>query len=295
MSNLIFVSGDFSSGSTLLFTLFRKTGAYHCLYEPLHEKLPEYLIWPLQVSDHHYHVDNYFKEYQGLDRIPDLFDPAWGNSDLHLHPEDEADDLYRYLSYLVGMAFGRRSRVMLQFNRATFRLGWLRRQFPRATIVHIYRDKQKQWNSIVRRVQEHHGREDVGQDDPSFTGFNIARWCENLKDVYPELDASNSETGYERFSKLWELSYAEHQRFADLSIRFGTLIDEFESTSRRLWDCVEYDADIAHLKEYVVRSEQRNAEASPPSQLRRKGSNLVHRASRKYAQIRLKARSLLKD
>src|SRR3954453_23020529 len=66
MSNLVFLSGDFCSGSTLLFTLFRKAGAYYCLYEPLHEDILEYLIWPLNVYEHHYFVENYHSEYRGF-------------------------------------------------------------------------------------------------------------------------------------------------------------------------------------------------------------------------------------
>ena len=89
----MFLSGDFSSGSTLLFTLFRKTGAYHCLYEPLHERLLEYLVRPLRVYSHHYYVDDYFSEYAGFDEIPALFDPRWGSSGLFLPAGAEAPEL----------------------------------------------------------------------------------------------------------------------------------------------------------------------------------------------------------
>ena len=110
MSNLVFVSGDFCSGSTLVFTIFRKTGEHYCLYEPLHERLPEYLFWRLPVYEHHFFVDDYLSEYKGFDKVPVLLDPRWGTSDLFLPPEAEADALYRYLSYLIGTAFGRRDK-----------------------------------------------------------------------------------------------------------------------------------------------------------------------------------------
>jgi hypothetical protein len=32
LSNLVFLTGGFSSGSTLLFTLFRKSGEFYTLY-----------------------------------------------------------------------------------------------------------------------------------------------------------------------------------------------------------------------------------------------------------------------
>src|SRR5262249_36166692 len=107
MSNLVFLSGDFCSGSTLLFTLFRATGKYHCLYEPLHPRLREYLIWPFRAYEHHYFVKDYFNEFAGFNRIDDLFNPAWAQSNLYLTAESRADDLYRFLSYLIGTAFGR--------------------------------------------------------------------------------------------------------------------------------------------------------------------------------------------
>jgi hypothetical protein len=86
MDNLVFVTGDFCSGSTLLFTLFRKTKVYYSLYEPLHEELPEYVIWRPRPGDydHHFFVDDYYGEMKGFKRIPDLHSPRWGHSGLYL-------------------------------------------------------------------------------------------------------------------------------------------------------------------------------------------------------------------
>ena len=137
MSNLVFLTGDFCSGSTLLFTLFRTTMQYHCLYEPLHPLLREYLIWPLRVDQQHYFATDYFKEYAGFDRVDELFDESWATRNLYLTADSSADDLYRYLNYLIGTAFGRQPRVLLKFKRMNFRLPWLRANFPQAKIVHI--------------------------------------------------------------------------------------------------------------------------------------------------------------
>lgn len=293
MSRLVFISGDFSSGTTLLFTLFRKTGDYYCLYEPLHEKLLEYLIYPLRPDEHHVHVDPYFTEYKGFNAMSKLFKPEWGVSQLHIPPDAEADDLYRYWSYLIGSAFGRGERVMLKENRLTFRLGWLKAKFPQAKIIHIYRNKEKQWNSIVRRGQEYLGREDIGQHDVNFPGFNIARWCEELQSVYPELAAKNSTSGFDRFSKLWELSFAEHKRYADISVDYGKLTHEFEMTCAQIGECVGYKFDVATLKPFVVPSERRKEVPLKPTDLRKRIINWVDTAGSKYAKARLMARSLL--
>src|SRR5207248_376337 len=101
---LVIVTGDFSSGTTLLFSLFRKTGDFYCLYEPLHEKLLEYLIYPLRPDEHHPFVEPYFSEYKGFRGLARLFKPEWATSQLRLTADDEAPDLFRYLSYLIGVA-----------------------------------------------------------------------------------------------------------------------------------------------------------------------------------------------
>ena len=295
MSNLVLISGDFSSGSTLLFTLFRKTQEYYSLYEPLHEKLLEYLIWPLDVDEHHFFVDDYFTEYKGFKEIPKLFKPEWGSSNLYLPPDAEADDLYRYLSYLTGSSFGRSDKVMMKENRLTFRLGWLRKNFPHAKIVHIHREKKSQWNSVLRRVQAHLGREDVGQDDVAFNGFSIATWCEDLKGVFPELEAGNSQSGYERFSRLWDLSYAENQRYADISIDYWSLTHDFEATCRRMRDCIGGQFEIAPLKQWVVPKEKQTELAIQQPGLKKRAHNLIERTTRKYAKARLAASSLWRE
>jgi hypothetical protein len=268
MSNLVIVTGDFCSGSTLLSTLFRKTEQFCCLYEPLHELLPEYLAYKVQPleRDHHFFMDDYYRELRTFPDLSSVFDPKWGTGQYFLAPGAEADDLYRYLAYLIGTAFGRSSRVMFKENRIAFRLGWVRAAFPQATIVHIYRDRQDQWKSVVRRVQAHHGREDVGQERVGFTGFGIARWCDDLAPRFPELEAARSSTGFERFGKLWELSYQHNVRSSDISIDYKDLLQRFEPTCERLWNAIGVTGiDTAALKQYVVPPERQQQMLSKDS------------------------------
>jgi Sulfotransferase family len=294
MSNLVFITGDFCSGSTLLFTLFRKTGQYYCLYEPLHEDLLEYLIWPLQVYEHHFFVDNYFAELRRFHAVWQLFNRDWGIRRMHLEPTAPADDLYRYLSYVIGSAFGRSSQVLVKENRLTFRLGWLRANFPRAKIIHIYRDKEKQWNSMVRRVQATYGREEVGQHEPSFPGFNMAGWCEDLKSKYPQLDAARSKTGYERFCKLWELSFLENQRYSDLSVDYADLCADFTRTFTRICNCLGRSFDMESLERYIVAPDRQRQVLACSFRRGRPLSDLINRVGRKYARIRLAVRELFR-
>jgi hypothetical protein len=295
MSNLVMVSGDFCSGSTLMSTLFRKSERFYCLYEPLHELLPEYLTYKVQPleRDHHFFMDDYYRELRTFENIGKVFDPKWGTSQFYLAPDAEADDLYRYLSYLVGTAFGRSPRVMFKENRISFRLGWLRAKFPHATLVHIYRRKEDQWKSVVRRVQEHHGKDDVGQQSVHFNGFSIATWCEDLKETFPELDASHFTTGFDRFSRLWELSYQQNTRYADISIDYRDLTHNFEATCERLWAAVGVTGiDTAALKRWVVRPEEQEHVLSQPASVKQRVSVAVQHLLRRYgrAKVRFSAR-----
>src|SRR5581483_3985650 len=183
--------------------------------------------------------------------------PSWGSQDLYLPPDAERDALYRYFSYLIGESFGRSPRVMFKENRLAFRLGWFRRHFPAARIVHIYRRKEAQWRSMVRRGQLFVGREDIGQDRVDFAGFNLAAFCEDLKATFPELDARHFTTGFERFSRLWELSYQHNRRYADVSIDYDDLVNDFEATFGRVWEaCGAPPIDISRLRAFVVKPDQ---------------------------------------
>lgn len=291
MSNLVFVSGDFCSGSTLMFTLFRKTQRYHCLYEFLHENLDEFLIYWLRPdeSDHHFFVDAYHREYKGFDCIPQLWNPAWGISGFELRADARDDALYRYISYLIGASFGRCPNVMLKENRITFKLGWIRANFPAARIVHIHRRKEDQWKSIVRRVQAAYGREDVGQSRPDFRGFNIAGWCDDLSGTYPVLAAGNFKSGFERFSALWELSYAENRKYADISIDYDELTKNFDLTAERLWAGIgARDIDTPALRKYVIRSEAKEAMPHPFQGALGLLAHLKDRVGRRYAALRVR-------
>ncbi|MGH7617092.1 MAG: sulfotransferase [Gemmatimonadaceae bacterium] len=290
MSNLVFVTGDFCSGSTLLFTLFRKTNEFYCLYEPLHDSLPEFLIYGLRPDpqDHHFFADPYYEEFKGFSHARALHSTKWGRSNFHIAPDEDADDLYRYINYLVGSAFGRAPRVMFKENRLPFRLGWIRAKFPSAKIVHIHRPKEDQWKSVVRRVQMHHGREDVGQGNVGFTGFSINTWCEDLKHVYPQLDAKNFTNGFDRFSALWQLSFDANRAHADISIDYRDLQRDFVRTADRMWDCLGVTTiDSKSLERYVVRQEGKASAARRG--LATRARDLIDRAGRTYARVRVRA------
>lgn len=289
MSNLVFVTGDFCSGSTLLFTLFRKSAEFYCLYEPLHDKLPEYLHRRLPPDDHHYFVENYFREYKGFRDITSLHRTSWALRDFYLGPDDQDDALYRYLSYLIGASFARSPRILLKENRFAFRSSWLRANFPGARIVHIWRDCPDQWKSVVSRGQVYLRRQDIGQDAVTFNGFSIATWCDDLSVRFPMLRAEHSENGYQRFSKLWELSREEGRRSADISVNYRELVRDFDRVWGQIRACAAMRAQADELRRFIVPPEKQKAYAIP-SGLRGRVDHWRDRLAVRQAHLRLRLR-----
>ena len=286
MTDLVFTTGGFSSGSTLLFTVFRKAGEFYCLYEPLHERLLEHRFGNLRAYEHHYFVDEYFTEYRGFTALTRLHSAMAGTS-LYLPADAGAPDLYRYLSYLIGMSFSRGPRVLLKENRLSFRLAWIRGQFPAARVVHVYRDCDAQWKSTVRRAQSFFGTADVGQDLVTFNGMGTANTCDALASVFPDLAADRSKTGYERFAKLWELSLEQNRRYAHVTVRYEDLTRDFEGTAREIWNTLGCTADLAALKQWVVRPDQQQ-ELARAGGLRGAWRTASDRVRFRYGQLRIR-------
>jgi hypothetical protein len=283
---IVCVSGDFCSGSTLLFTLFRHAGTYRCLYEPLHEDLREFLVYGLRPDEHRHHffVDHYHREFRGLRKVGTLFDRKWGDSQFHLAATDEAPDLRRYLTYLIEASLERSPRMMFKENRMAFRLGWFREHFPSAKLVHIFRRKESQWRSVVRRVQADRRRADVGQDRVDFNGFSLATWCDDLQATYPELAADRFTSGVDRFGKLWELSYREHRRYADISVAYEDLVKDFVPTARRMFAAIgARDIDVNDLKQYIVRPDRKPPTLAAVSKVADTVTGATDRVLRRYA------------
>jgi hypothetical protein len=140
----------------------------------------------------------------------------------------------------------------------------------------------------VARGQEYLKRQDIGQNSPSFEGFNIGSWCEDLKTVFPELAVEHSATGFERFSKLYDRSLAAQHAGADISIEYRALCKDFETQCRRMFDVIGCQADIARLKPLIVQPENQKRSPIRATGLSVKAGDLVDRFGRKYARMRVR-------
>ena len=221
------MTARFRSGSTLLWNIFRHVEQCTAYYEPLNERR-----WfdPRRRGDHtdrtHEGVTDYWKEYEGLSDLNELYQERWIDTNLYMSAGAWDPNLKRYIERLAEHAPGR---PVLQFNRVDFRLPWLRHHFPHARIVHLVRHPRDQWCSSLRDPScfpKDATLADFGPHDK----FYLTMWCRDLRYVFPFLDVPATTTRTSLFYFLWKLSYLFGQQYADFTIHFENLIAEPEST-----------------------------------------------------------------
>lgn len=218
--DLIFITARFRSGSTLLWNLFRRLPDCVAYYEPLNERKWFDPKTRGECVDHtHREVDVYWREYQGLEGLNDVWDDSWPEHQLYLPADAWQPKLKRYIELLCEHAQGR---PVLQFNRVDFRVPWLRANFPNAKLLHLYRHPRDQWMSVLSKKDGFppNGRM---QDFWAADCFYTRPWAEDLKFHFPFLDERAVEHPYELHYFLWKLSYLYGRAYSHCSICFEDL------------------------------------------------------------------------
>lgn len=216
----VFITARFRSGSTLLWNIFRHIADCTAYYEPLNERR-----WfdatrrQTYVDATHRHVDDYWREYENLSQLGDHFQDAWTWRHFFMDADFPDPHLRSYITTLIERAAGR---AVLQFNRIDFRLPWIRRHFPSAYILHLYRHPRDQWLSTLW------GSEDCPLDIApsafeSQDKFYLLRWSRDLRYRFPFLDERCLTHPYQLSYLIWKLSYAFGQTYANKSISFENL------------------------------------------------------------------------
>jgi hypothetical protein len=230
-SDIVFVSARFRSGSTLLWNLFRNAPGFTAYYEPFNERR-----WfdPATRGSHtdptHRNVDDYWREYQGLEELARWWDPSWHDRHLFLPAGAWQPDMKRFVEVLAERA---PARPVLQFNRVDLRLPWLRREFPNATLLHLYRHPRDQWVSALLDPAKFRSA-DPAAAFAAHDHFYVRAWARDLKHAFPFLDERRGEHPYRTFYWLWKLSYLFGRRYADHSLSFESLVGDPEPTLARL-------------------------------------------------------------
>jgi hypothetical protein len=230
--DVIFVTGRFRSGSTLVWNLFRNLPAFTAYYEPFNERR-----WfdprtrGAHVDPSHVNVSNYWAEYDGLDALERYFSTQWKFQQLYMPAHAWNPAMQRYIETLIEKAPGR---PVLQFNEMDLRLPWLRARFPGAKILHIFRHPRDQWCSTLggdlASSASHTLRQFAAAD-----GFYLLRWGADLRRYFPFLTLEERSHPYELFYQIWKLSYLFGRVHADVSIAFESLVQSPEPALRSIF------------------------------------------------------------
>ncbi len=207
----IFITGRFRSGSTMLWSVFDRAPGCHAFYEPCNDNLGAHMAYTAPHVSHR-GVADYWDSYgEHVNLVQRLHDPAFGITRLLLEADDDWPALEQYISELASACAP--SRAVFQFNRVDFRLPWLRRTFPEATIVHLKRDRRDSWDSLTRHLP------DDWLDDPlDLHVYDLTQWSMALAYDLPFLLDPSIASLYERHSALWRLSELAADRCSDLSL-----------------------------------------------------------------------------
>lgn len=221
----VLVTARFRSGSTLLWNLFRAMDEVTAYYEPFNERR-----WfdtserGSRVDPTHLHITDYWREYDGLEELGRYYRDEWTRLHLLMEPADWDPNMRAYIRALIEHA---PSRPVLQFNRIDLRLPWLRYQFPKARIVHLYRHPRDQWMSMLGGSDAFPATGRV-EDFTPHDRYYLLRWCRDLKHHFPFLDEAQAEHPYALHYSLWRLSYVYGLHYADYSIAFEELVSHPE-------------------------------------------------------------------
>lgn len=248
-TDIVFITARFRTGSTLLWNLFRHVNGVTSYYEPLNERR-----WfdPLARGERkdatHRKVEEYWKEYEGLEELSHLYQESWIERDLLMGPDSWAPQLKRYVEVLVERAKGR---PVLQFNRIDFRLPWFRKYFPGAKIVHLYRHPRDQWCSCFPGGNYYPANAGmVGFAE--YDHFYLRNWARDLRYHIPFLDEKNITHPYQLFYYIWRLSYLFGRKYAHHSLAFEQLVGNPDTTIRELFAAVGItEFDLPKLKTLV--------------------------------------------
>ena len=249
----VFVTGRFRSGSTLLWNLFRNLDGFTAYYEPLNERR-----WfdPARRGDRvdptHRNVDDYWREYEGLDELGRYYREEWIGRNLFMDAGAWDPGLDAYVRLLLARAPGR---SVLQFNRVDFRLPWLRRQFPEAKVVHLYRHPRDQWCSSLGDLACF-PKDGTVADFPPHDKFYLLLWADDLRHHFPFLDRRAVEHPYELFYFLWKLSYLFGRQYAHHSLAFEDLVNDPRTELQKLFAALDIDPgrhDLQKLQRLIVR------------------------------------------
>lgn len=154
MNRSIFIHSLFRSGSTYIFSVFRRNDKYYNYYEPFHHKLNDfedkmfldndYVKLRARALNHQALNKPYFFEYNILrDDLNQYFKPEYSYKFFSMKKDDENADIKAYINLLIENT---NKIPVFHFCRSVFRSDWLHKNF-KATRIYLFRNPRDQWES----------------------------------------------------------------------------------------------------------------------------------------------------
>ena len=236
--DIIFVTGRFRSGSTLLWNLFRSVPHVTAYYEPFNERRWfDGAVRGTHIDATHLNVSDYWSEYDGLEELGRYFSEQWKFEHLYMTQHAWNPDMQRYIEILVERA---PRRPVLQFNEVDMRLPWLRAKFPAAEILHVFRHPRDQWCSTLQSAASWSVQCTLRDFEP-LDGFYLLRWAQDLRHYYPFLTLDGDAPAYELFYQIWKLSFLFGHAHANLSIAYEEIVQDPRASIRKIFSALELD------------------------------------------------------
>ncbi|WP_395377333.1 sulfotransferase [Marinicella sp. W31] len=221
---IIFISGRFRSGTSMLWHLFEQLDGYCAWYEPLHPELLAHIDSVKPKADHR-GIQDYWRNYREKPAFREHYQPQFGFQYLYLPANQAWDELKAYLQHLIELSAP--DVPVLQMNRVDLRLAWLSQHFPQATLLNISREPKALWYSSRKHLNAQ------SQTDESYVdAYDLMQWSASLSDDFPMLSPEPGRHGYYRHYMIYKLSRLMAESYADH--QFSLERDVFES--QRLLD-----------------------------------------------------------
>lgn len=160
-SKPIFIHALFKTGSTFLWSKFRKNKDYHCYYEPFHHFLLEidknfkdkFIKENTVFKKEPTGEEHYLTEYADLIREKKAGLPFFKRSFIvDAYCENTGGhDVKQYIDSLVENSGEKRT--VLQFNRTALRIKWFKSNYPDSLHVYLVRSPRDQWESYISKVK----------------------------------------------------------------------------------------------------------------------------------------------